>query len=54
MLRELFARLGLDDLISILYSITVRLALRGQLTRDDVAQIRAAIGEATQHFDRAA
>lgn len=54
MLRELLARLTLDNIISIIFSLAARLAWHGQLTRDDVAQILAALGEADRQLDRAA
>jgi len=40
-MRELFNHLSIDQLASILYSIAVRLALRGLLTVIDVAVIRS-------------
>jgi hypothetical protein len=54
MLRDLLARLGLDELISIIFCLAARIAWHGDLTRDDVAQIRAAIGEADRQLDQAA
>jgi hypothetical protein len=53
-MHELFKRLSADELISILYAVAVRLALRGLLTIVDVATIKAATDDLPRETDRAA
>jgi hypothetical protein len=52
MLRKLLCLLTIDDLVSVLYSIAVRLAWHGLLTPTDAAAIRAS-GEGAR-LDKAA
>jgi len=52
-MRELTKQLPIDELISVLYTVAVRLALRGLLTIIDVVTIRS-VTDDPDGLDRAA
>jgi len=53
-MRELLTQLSIDELVSVLYAIAVRLALRGLLTLVDVVIIRSVTDDPPGAIDRAA
>lgn len=53
-MRELLARLSIDELISVLFAVAMRLALRGLLTIVDVTVILDIAVDTEDNLDQAA